>query len=85
MQIFISALPQSNFLIGRHNVVQDLVELRRDRNAIAVEHVDMSMLRVNMVEQLAKKYPVVEVEIKKFQARRLAALKKASSSTCSAT
>lgn len=85
MQFFVSVLAQSNSLISRYNVIQDLVELRRGHNAIAVEHVDMSMLRVNMVEQLAKTYPVVEVEIKKFQARRLASLKKSSSSTCSAT
>lgn len=48
--------------------------MRRDKNAIAVESVHMSMLRVNMVEELAKKYPIVEAEMKKFQARRLAAM-----------
>lgn len=55
---------------------QDLVEVRRDKNAIALSHVSMSMLRTNMIEQLAKKYPVVELEVKKFQARRAAALSK---------
>lgn len=50
--------------------------MRRERNAIAVESVNMSMLRVNMVEELAKKYPIVEASIKKFQERRLAALGK---------
>jgi hypothetical protein len=49
---------------------EDLVEVTRKVNAIAVDHVNMSMLRVNMVEQLAKKYPIVEVEIKKFQRQR---------------
>ena len=55
---------------------QDLVDVDRARNAIALDSVSMSMLRVNTVEELAKKYPIVEVEIKNFQARRAAALSK---------
>ena len=55
---------------------QDLVDVDRERNAIALDSVSMSMLRVNTVEELAKKYPIVEVEIKNFQARRASALLK---------
>lgn len=55
--------------------------MRRDRNAVALESVSMSMLRVNMVEQLAKKYPILEAEIKKFQTRRVAALAKKAEDT----
>jgi CRP-like cAMP-binding protein len=50
---------------------EDLVKVRRTANAIAVKSTHMSMLRVNMVEALAKKFPVLEKEVKNFQANRL--------------
>ena len=49
---------------------EDLVELRREKNAIAVKDVAMSMLRTSKLENLAKRFPILEQQVKLFQEER---------------
>lgn len=49
---------------------EDLVEVHRTHNAITTIDVQMSMLRVAAVEELAKKYPVLRAQIELVVAER---------------